>query len=67
MRCVDAGCLRVNGDSLRRADSTLLLHKRRINLAALKRFKIELMFDPARKTFLYWCEEAQLYVTCAML
>lgn len=49
MRCVDVGRLRVNGDSLRRADITLLLHKRRINLAALKRFKIELMFDPLRK------------------
>lgn len=49
MRCVDVGRLRVNGDSLRRADSTLLLHKRRIKLAALKRFKIELMYDPVRK------------------
>lgn len=49
MRCVDVGRLRVNGDSLRRADITLLLQRRRINLAALKRFKIELMFDPVRK------------------
>lgn len=49
MRCVDVGRLRVNGDSLRRGDSTLLLHKCHINLAALKRFKIELMFDPVRK------------------
>lgn len=49
MRCVDVGRLRVNGDSLRRADITLLLQRRRINLAALKHFKIELMFDPVRK------------------
>lgn len=49
MRCVDVGCLRVNGDSLRRADIMLLLQRRRINLAALKHFKIELMFDPVRK------------------